>query len=117
MYAFVISYAKRFARLVGYDPTSTKSARVPIVSAYLKTRLASGVIVLLLVHEAPYLAHSPTTLLSEYQIRQHGLVVDSCSIDHVLCSDPLLYGKKRLELGNLDGGPTRIVNLLNRGGI
>jgi len=35
MYAFVISYTKRFARLVGYNPTSTKSARVPIVS-YLR---------------------------------------------------------------------------------
>ena len=38
--------------------------------------------VLLKVNEAPYLPHSPVTLLSEYQIREYGLVIDSVAKKH-----------------------------------
>ena len=37
---------------------------------------------LLKVHEAPYNPQSPITLLSEYQIREYGLVVDSVARKH-----------------------------------
>ena len=96
--AKLINSTGRYARLVGYDPETTQSARVPIVSAYLKTKDNAGNYILLLVHEAPYLAHSPTNLLSEYQIREYGLVIDSCSLNHVISSNPRLTGKQRFEI-------------------
>jgi len=96
--AHVINRTKRYARLVGYDPSTTQSERVPIVSAYIKTKDKFGKIVLLLIHEAPYLAHSPTTLLSEYQIREYGKVIDSCAETHVVSSNPRLMGKQRFEV-------------------
>ena len=96
--AHVINRTQRYARLVGYDPVSTQSDRVPIVSAYIKTKDQSGNIVLLLIHESPYLAHSDTTLLSEYQIREYGMVIDSCSTSHVHRSNPRLMGQQRLEI-------------------
>ena len=98
--------------MIGYDPTNTKSGRVPIVSAYLKSALSNGTFVLLVVNEAPYLAHSTTNLLSEYQIREYGKVIDSCSKSHVLSSDPLILGKQRFELGS-----DQHIDLINRGGI
>jgi hypothetical protein len=35
----------------------------------------------------PYLKDCPVTLLSEYQIREFGLVIDSCSKKHRLTMD------------------------------
>ena len=96
--AKLINSTGRYARLVGYDPETTQSARVPIVSAYLKTKDDAGNYILLLIHEAPYLAHSSTTLLSEYQIREYGLVIDSCSKNHIISSNPRLTGKQRFEI-------------------
>ncbi|OEU17110.1 hypothetical protein FRACYDRAFT_237518 [Fragilariopsis cylindrus CCMP1102] len=97
-HAHVINRTKRYVRLVGYDPATTQSDRVPIVSAYLKTKDQSGDIILLLIHESPYLAHSSTTLLSEYQIREYGKVIDSCSTSHVHRSNPRVMGLQRLEI-------------------
>jgi hypothetical protein len=59
-----------------------------------------GKITLLLIHEAPYLAHSPTTLLLEYQIREYGQVIYSCAENHVVSSNPRLMGRQRLEVND-----------------
>ena len=77
--AKVLSCTGRYANLVGYDPESTRKDRVPIVTALLKARSSSRdkTPVLLKVHEAPYNKNSPITLLSEYQARDHGLIIDS----------------------------------------
>ena len=82
--AKVISYTGRYASLVGYDPYTTRTEKVPIVSAYIKARSSSigNHPVLLKVHEAPYNPQSPITLLSEYQIRENGLVIDSVAKKH-----------------------------------
>jgi hypothetical protein len=95
--AHLIKLTKCFARLVGCDPDTTQLARVPIASGYVKTK-HNGHFILLLINEAPYLAHSPTTLLSEYQIREYGKVIDSCAETHVVSSSPRLMGKQRLEI-------------------
>lgn len=78
-YAKVISYTGRYANLVGDDPSTTKTEKVPIVSAYIKAISSSiGLLpVLLKVNEAPYNGQCPITLLSKYQIREYGLVIDS----------------------------------------
>jgi hypothetical protein len=95
--AKLINSTGRYAHLVGYDPETTQSARVPIVSAYLKTKDDAGNYILLLIHEAPYLARSSTNLLSEYQVREYGLVIDSCSKNHIISSNPRLTGKQRFK--------------------
>jgi hypothetical protein len=95
--AHMINLTKCFARLVGYGPDTTQSARVPIASGYIKTKF-NGNFILLLINEAPYLAHSPTTLLSEYQIREYGKVIYSCSETHMIFLDPHLMGKQRLDI-------------------
>ena len=52
---------------------------MPIVSVYIKTVSLSigNHPVLLKINEAPYNSNSPITLLSEYQIREYNLVIDS----------------------------------------
>ena len=83
-YTKVISHTGRFATLVGYDPSTTRSGKIPIVSAYLKVRTSTigEIPVHLQVHEAPYNHSSPITLLSEYQVREYGLVIDSVAKKH-----------------------------------
>jgi hypothetical protein len=82
--AKVVHYTGRFASLIGYDPATTKSASVPIVTALLKVRTSSfgNYPVLLKINEAPINEKSLITLLSEYQIREHGLVIDSVARKH-----------------------------------
>ena len=77
--AKVIDYTGRHANLVGYDPKTTRTDNVPIVTALVKVKSSTicQLPVLLKANEAPYNAHSPITLLSEYQIREYGLVIDS----------------------------------------
>jgi hypothetical protein len=111
-HAHVINYTGRGAHLIGYDPDNTRSKLVPIVSAYQKSRLNDGTFVLLLIHEAAYLEHSSTTLLSEYQIRSYGRVIDSVATTHFASSNPLTHGKQRFEISK-----TQYIPLTNCGGI
>jgi hypothetical protein len=94
--AKVVHETGRHARLVGYDPVTTRSGKCPIVSAYLKVKTNLGRHVLLLVNEAVYNAGSPVTLGSEYQTREFGLVMDSVAIKHR--SSHGRFGTQRLEL-------------------
>jgi hypothetical protein len=80
--AKIQSVTMRTANLVGYDPETTKSSSLPIVTALLKTMSAENVPLLLRVNEAVYNQNSPITLLSEYQIREYGKVVDSVAMKH-----------------------------------
>ena len=69
---------------MGYDPACTQQDKIPIVAALIKVAsdTKDHTPVLLKVHEAPYLPHSPVSLLSEYQIREYGLVIDSVAKKH-----------------------------------
>ena len=82
--AKVLEYTGRHANLVGYDPKTTRTDKVPIVTALIKANPSSigQLPVLLKVHEAPYNALSPITLLSKYQIREYGLIIDSVAKKH-----------------------------------
>ena len=82
--AKVISYTGRHANLVGYDPNTTRTDKVPIVTAIIKVKSSSigQLPVLLQLHEAPINKLSPITLLSEYQIREYGLIIDSVAKKH-----------------------------------
>ena len=98
MNAKVLSYTGRYANLVGYDPKNTRTEKVPIVSALIKARSSSiGTIpVPLEINEAPYNPTSPITLLSEYQIREYGLIIDSVAKKHV--SAPDIRGKQHFQV-------------------
>ena len=81
--AKVLSYTGRHANLIGYDPNTTRTDKVPIVTALIKAKSSiDSIPVLLKVNEAPYNPTSPITLLSEYQIREYGLVIDSVAKKH-----------------------------------
>jgi len=99
--AKVIDYTGRSANLVGYDPATTRSGKIPIVSAFLKVRSSApgGIPVLLRVNEAPYNRHSPVTLLSEYQIREYGLIIDSVATKHK--GPHGKFGTQRLQISEL----------------
>ena len=50
------------------------------------------------MNEAPYIKDNPITLLSEYQIREYGLIVDSVATKHKVSHDK--YGTQRLYINN-----------------
>src|SRR6478609_7934127 len=75
--AKIVEITKRTASLIGYDPRNTKSESLPIVTALIKTVSKENIPVLLRVHEAVYNQYSNITLLSENQMREHGIIVDS----------------------------------------
>ena len=81
--AVVVSHTGRYATLVGYDPKHTRSKRIPILTAYLKVKAHNGIPILLKINEAVYNEGSPVTLLSEYQIREFGFVIDSVAQKHL----------------------------------
>ena len=93
-YAHVISHTGRFAYLVGYDPSTTRSAKIPIVSGYIKVMSQVDIPIVLKINEAPYNAHSPITLLSEYQARDYGTIIDSVSSRHKTIHGT--YGTQRM---------------------
>ena len=98
-HAYVESYTGRYANLVGYDPATTRSERIPIVTAYLKVKAHNDIPVLLKINEAVYNKNSPVTLLSEYQIREHGFCVDSTATKHKVTPDT--HGTQRFYLNDV----------------
>ncbi len=110
MHAHVLSYTGRHAYLVGYDSAPTRSARLPIVSGYLKVLSQFRVPIVLLFHEAPYNASSPTTLISKYQARDYGTIIDSVSHHHKSINGS--YGTQRMMVS-----PDLFVPLVDRGGL
>ena len=96
-HAHVINETGRHATLIGYDPRTTRSKRIPIVSAYLKVKAHNDIPVFLKVNEAPYHIDNPITLLSEYQIRDFGMVIDSVATKHRISTENS-YGTQRFTL-------------------
>ncbi len=88
------------------------SQRIPIVTPYLKvkTKTNNNNPVLSKVNEAAYNASSPFTLLSEYQIREHGFIGDSVATKHKSSADT--YGTQQLVLNKRIHMPFEV-----RGGI
>ena len=99
-HAKVLSHTGRFANLVGYDPVTTRTDKVPIVTALIKVKSSSAkqLPILLKVHEAPFNQNSPITLLSEYQIREYGLIIDSVARKHRSSLDT--KGKQRFQVND-----------------
>ena len=81
----MLSHTGRYANLHGYDPKNTITKNVPIVTAIIKVKSSStgGYPILLKMHECHLNGDSPITLLSEYQVREDGLVIDSVAKKHM----------------------------------
>ena len=79
------------------------------MTALLKTMSAENVPFLLRVNKAVYNQNSPITLPSEYQIREHGIVVDSIAKKHLTTDGKL--GTQTLYASDLVKCP-----LVDRGG-
>ena len=87
-YAHVTHYTGRYATLVGNDPKNTRS----------KALAHNGIPVFLKINEAPYVENNPVTLLSEYQVREYGYVIDSIATKHQKSATE--YGTQRFTLSN-----------------
>ena len=83
-HAHILAYTGHYANIVGYDPATTMAKKVPIVTAIIKAISDSPgrIPVLLKVHEAPYIKDNPHALISEYQVREYGLICDSTAKKH-----------------------------------
>ena len=78
-----LSYTGRKANLVGYDDCSTKKTGLDICTIATKFVTAAGCPDLILVaNETVYNPDSSVSLVSEYQVRDYGCVVDSISKNH-----------------------------------
>ena len=85
---------------------------MPIVSALIKVQPSNvdNIPILLKVNEAPDTPDSPITLLSEYQIREYGLVIDSVAKKHL--SSHGQYGTQHFQVN-----PWVHMNFEDRGGL
>eukprot|EP00978_Attheya_sp_CCMP212_P007688 scaffold17875_cov63-Attheya_sp.AAC.1 len=72
---------QRKANLVGYDPTSTRTNGLPMVSASCITQLNDEKI-MLIVNQAVYNESQALTLLSEFQLKHNDWIVDMTHKKH-----------------------------------
>jgi len=78
-----LSYTNRKANLVGYDARSTKKSGLDICTVATKIVTPnSSPNFILVAHETVYNPGSHVSLISEFQVREHGCVVDSVSRSH-----------------------------------
>jgi hypothetical protein len=72
----------RRANVVGFDHEATVKRNLPIVSAITEVDLPDGISVLLMVHKAIYNDTANHSLLSEFQLRDFGVKIDSTCHKH-----------------------------------
>jgi hypothetical protein len=75
-------HSSRRANVVGFDHETTIKRNLQIVSAITALDLPNGQFVLLLVHEGIYNKTSNPSLLSELQLREFGIAIDSICHRH-----------------------------------
>jgi hypothetical protein len=80
---FIDIYPHRTINIVGFDKKSTKKYGCPVGTACTVMRDANDRPYLVIAHEAVQNTRSNTSLLSESQMRNHGLIVDSTSTKHI----------------------------------
>jgi hypothetical protein len=72
----------RRANVVGFDHEASVKWNLPIVSAITAVDLANGISVLLIVHEGIYNDTTNHLLLSEFQLRDSAVKIDSICHKH-----------------------------------
>jgi hypothetical protein len=89
-----VSYTGRHVVLTGYD--EKRSGKTPIITAYIKVMSQLNIPVILQIHEAAYVKDSNVTLISEYQVRENGIAIDSVSKRHKTVNGT--FGTQRMIL-------------------
>ena len=79
---YVIAYTQRMANIIGFDEYSARKHGLPIVTASTLVELPDGRKMIITIHEAVYNKGSRTTLLSNFQLRHHGCIVDDVAKQH-----------------------------------
>ena len=82
--AKIENVSNKTTNLVEYDPQTTKSYSLPMVTALIKTLSAKNVPLLFQICEAVFNRISYSTLISEYQLRDHGMIVDFVATKHLI---------------------------------
>ena len=100
----------RTASLQGCDPCIFQSGRLPIVTCAVKVRDKNGFPVICIFNETPYNEGCPMFIMSEYQVREHGFIVDSVARKHLRA--PGEHGTQTLYLS-----PEVQIPMVDRGGI
>jgi len=72
----------RRANVVGFDHETAIKRNLPIISAVTAVDLPDGQSVLLVINEAIYNESSNHSLLSEFQLREFGVIIDSICLRH-----------------------------------
>jgi hypothetical protein len=72
----------RVANVLGFDHKAAAKRNLPIVSTITEVDLPDGISVLLIVHDAIYNDTANHSLLSEFQLRDFGVKVDSICHKH-----------------------------------
>jgi hypothetical protein len=72
----------RHVNLIGADQLTFRKNNLSVVSAIAKAYPGTGPPVILLAHESPLKPDADFTLLSEYQLRDNGCLLDSVSKKH-----------------------------------
>jgi hypothetical protein len=90
----------RKANVVGFDEKVARKNGLPIVCAYTTVVLPDGRRILLRAHEVVYNKGSQFTLLSEFQCRDFGCIVDSVSRRHRLSDSA--HGTQSFQPPDLD---------------
>jgi hypothetical protein len=75
-----------YANLVGFDKDAKKKG-LPIIAGAIKVKIDDGSFIILKGHQGVYNAGSKTTLISEFQVCDHGLIIDSISTKHMMDLD------------------------------
>ena len=87
----------RYATVVGVHNEAIH--RIPICSFYMKVLAHNGIPVLLHVHNSPLNTSSNVSIISEYQVRDFGLIIDSISERHP--KGPNEFGTQRFQLNDV----------------
>lgn len=69
-------HKSRGANIVGFDHETAIKKNLPIVSAITAVDLPDGPFVVLVVNEGIYNEASNHSLLSEFQLREYGVIID-----------------------------------------
>ena len=78
----VLFHTKRYANLIGFDRKHAKKNGLPIVNGAAVVTTSTGEEIIVIVNQGVLNESSEITLMSEYQTREYGNVIDSVSKKH-----------------------------------
>jgi hypothetical protein len=107
---YILEYTGEYANIVGFDEFVARKAGLPIVTGITKIELPDRKgFILLRSNESVYNKGSRTTLLSEFQLRDRGCIVDNTFKGH--WGADYKPGTQRIETPDDDGKDSYVIPL------